>query len=190
MTNDNQQDIIDSGLSPTDPRESAILTTLQCRRAYTAVVAGIDGTSNNIALVEKSTISIHSTRRNCNISARGFVDTGDGVMIAGIIVGGTTAEAIVVRGLGPSLASSIANPLPNPMLTVFDSSGLRLQRMMTQQQDLGATDISASAWHRRICSKRLLSSRFCPAATLRCSPMRAAPPGSAWSEIYNVTTTQ
>ena len=51
MTNSNVQEIIDSGLAPTDPRESALLTAL-LPGAYTAVVTGVDGTVNNIALVE------------------------------------------------------------------------------------------------------------------------------------------
>jgi hypothetical protein len=44
-------------------------------------------------------------------------------MIAGVIVGGTISKQVVVRGIGPSLAPAIANFLPNPKLTLYNSSG-------------------------------------------------------------------
>jgi len=82
----------------------------------------VEGTQN-IALVEIYDLDSHNPPPLLNISTRGFVDTGDGVMIAGVIVGGTTTKSVVIRGLGPSLATSIANTLPNPMLTLYDASG-------------------------------------------------------------------
>ena len=103
MTSENEQAIIDVGLAPTDSRESAILTTLN-PGAYTAVVTGVDGTQN-IALVEVYDLDSVNTPQLLNISTRAPVDTGDGVMIAGLIVGGTTGQTVVIRGLGPSLAT-------------------------------------------------------------------------------------
>lgn len=66
------------------------------------------------------------TEKLRNISARGFVQTGENVLIAGLIVGGNALanNAVVLRAIGPSLASSaIANPLQDPILELHNSSG-------------------------------------------------------------------
>lgn len=186
MSNDNEQAIVDSGLAPTDPRESAILTALG-PGSYTAVVTGIDGTSSNIALVEVYDLDSVNVPQLLNISTRAAVDTGDGQMIAGLIVGGTTAEAIVVRGLGPSLASSIANALPNPTLTIFNSLGIAVAQNDDWQQDPNASGLQAVG--------------LAPSNALEAAILLTLPPGNYTAilsdadgnsgvglvEIYNVT---
>ncbi len=60
--------------------------------------------------------------RLANISTRGFVGTGEQVLIGGFITknGG---ERVVVRAIGPSLAPlGVANPLPNPRLQLLKSN--------------------------------------------------------------------
>jgi hypothetical protein len=60
--------------------------------------------------------------RLVNISTRMQVLTGNNVMIAGFIIGGSAAKTVVVRARGPSLApAGIANPLMNPALTLVRS---------------------------------------------------------------------
>ncbi|MDP9098226.1 MAG: hypothetical protein M3N48_04435, partial [Verrucomicrobiota bacterium] len=60
-----------------------------------------------------------------NISTRGFVQTGDGVMIGGFVLGGNNnATRIAVRALGPSLTSyGLANVLADPMLELHNANG-------------------------------------------------------------------
>src|SRR5205085_10702073 len=59
-----------------------------------------------------------------NISTRGFVLTDNNVMIGGFILGGNSNTAIVVRGLGPSLAQFGLNPvLADPTLELHNSNG-------------------------------------------------------------------
>ena len=61
-----------------------------------------------------------------NISSRAFVSTGDNIMIAGFILGNNNGtDRIVVRGIGPSLAT-IGNPLLNPTLELRNSNGALL----------------------------------------------------------------
>jgi hypothetical protein len=61
-----------------------------------------------------------------NISTRGFVDTGGTVIIGGFIIGPGNGATVMVRGLGPSLASAgVSNPLANPALELHDGK-LRL----------------------------------------------------------------
>lgn len=142
MSNDNEQAIVDSGLAPTDPRESALLLSLAPGN-YTAVVTGVDGTANNIALVEVYDLDSVDPPNLLNISTRSFVDNiNEAQMIAGLIVGGTTGQVIVVRGLGPSLAAdSIVNPLPDPSLTVFNSFGTPIAANDNWQDDPSAADV-------------------------------------------------
>jgi hypothetical protein len=58
-----------------------------------------------------------------NISTRMKVLTGNDVMIAGFIIGGSTPKTVVVNVAGPSLANfGIASPLANPKITLVRSS--------------------------------------------------------------------
>jgi dienelactone hydrolase len=119
------QEIIDAGLAPSDNRESALIATL-APGAYTAIVSGVEGTQD-IALVEVYDLEGTSPEQLLNISTRGLVETGDGVMIAGSIIGDTSLPlTLVVRGLGPSLASGpapISDALPDPTLQLVNSQG-------------------------------------------------------------------
>src|SRR5205814_8564596 len=62
-----------------------------------------------------------------NISARGVVDTGDSVMIGGLIVGGGSvggSARVIVRAIGPSLGSmGIQVALQDPTLELHDGNG-------------------------------------------------------------------
>jgi hypothetical protein len=52
------------------------------------------------------------------------VGTGNNVMIAGLMVSGSQSKTVLVRVLGPTLGSyGIANPLADPTLELYDSSG-------------------------------------------------------------------
>ena len=63
-----------------------------------------------------------------NISTRGFVQSGNNVLIAGFILGnGSGNDHVVVRGLGPSLSQfGIDNALADPTLELRDSNGTLL----------------------------------------------------------------
>ena len=59
-----------------------------------------------------------------NISTRGFVQTGDRVLIGGFIVSGSGSKRVLLRGIGPSLKEAgLANVLTNPTLEVRDQNG-------------------------------------------------------------------
>ena len=114
---------IPAALRPANDLESAILTTLN-RGAYTAVLRGYHN-GTGIGLVEVYDTSIGSTELG-NISTRGFVQTGDNVMIAGLVVQSHN-KPVVVRALGPTLARfGINNALPDPTLSLYDSNGVLL----------------------------------------------------------------
>src|SRR5207244_2723791 len=68
-------------------------------------------------------------------------------MIAGLIVGGGTgANEVYIRALGPSLSQSgIPNPLPDPTLGLYDSQGTLLRGnddwRQNQEAEIQATGI-------------------------------------------------
>ena len=123
-----KQAIIDSGLPPSDDRESAIVATLP-EGNYTAIVAGAGGTTG-VGLVEIYDLDRSATNRLLNLSTRGRVDTGDNVMIAGLIVGGDQNTRVIIRALGPSLATfnpPVPGALTDPMLELHDAQGNLLE---------------------------------------------------------------
>ena len=65
--------------------------------------------------------------RLANISTRGRVGQGQDVLIGGFITRGAARTTVVVRGIGPSLAGvGISSPLPDPVLTLYDSNGIAI----------------------------------------------------------------
>jgi hypothetical protein len=59
-----------------------------------------------------------------NISARGFVQSGDNVMIGGFMVQGTEPKRVIIRAIGPDLTQyGISDALANPTLELYDGTG-------------------------------------------------------------------
>ncbi|MEY2576726.1 MAG: hypothetical protein QOF80_2213 [Verrucomicrobiota bacterium] len=128
VTSSQQQEIVNSGIPPSDPRESAIVATLP-EGNYTAIVAGAGGTVG-VGLVEVYDLDRNAVGRLLNLATRGNVKTGDDVMIGGFIVGGNQNTRIVVRAIGPSLSTAtppVVGALADPTLEFRDSQGSLLE---------------------------------------------------------------
>ncbi len=145
--NNQRTDIEATGLAPTNDAESALLVTLSAG-AYTVVERGKAETTG-VGLVEVYDLTPGFGPELANISTRGFVDTGNNVMIAGFIVASGTGGSgqVIVRGLGPSLgAFGISNPLADPFLELHDSNGTLLAAndnwKSTQQAAIAATGLA------------------------------------------------
>lgn len=110
-------------IPPANDLESAILATLN-PGTYTAILAGKNG-GIGIGVVELYDLAQTAPASFANISARGFVNTGDNVLIGGIIIGVGGTSNVIVRALGPSLP--ISGALPDPTLELRDASGTLLQ---------------------------------------------------------------
>ena len=127
MTNNNwkdsqQTEIEATGIPPSDDLESAIIATL-APGSYTAVLRGNNGETGN-GLFEVYDLDAAVNSMLANVSARGVVQTGDDVLIAGFIIGSGESDTVVVRAIGPSLADTgIANPLQDPTLDLYDVNG-------------------------------------------------------------------
>jgi hypothetical protein len=122
---DNKQAIIDSGLAPTEDKESAILMTLE-PGLYTSIVRGVGGTTG-VALAEVYDLDRTVDSKLANISTRGFVQTGDNEMIGGLIILGDTDTDVLVRAIGPSLTDfGVSGALADPTLELHDGNGALL----------------------------------------------------------------
>jgi len=138
----NAQHIINSGLPPDNDSEAAILKTL-APGAYTAIVSGANNTTG-IGLVEVYDLDATADNKLANISTRGLVQTGAGVMIGGIIVQGDTSINVLIRAIGPSLP--LSGTLSDPTLDLHNANGDLIASndnwKDTQQAGIEATGIS------------------------------------------------
>jgi len=119
-----QAEIEATTIPPSDDLESAIVMTLP-PGPYTVVLRGqADGTG--IAVVEIYDLGQAANSQMANLSTRGFVETGNGVLIGGFILGGGGGgdTEVIVRALGPSLNTfGLTNPLADPVLTLYNNNG-------------------------------------------------------------------
>ncbi len=125
--NANRQEIIDSGLAPVSEDESVILLRVPSDDVgipYTAVLRGADGTTG-VGLIEVYDLDFGVGPSIQNISTRGRVDVGEGVLIGGTIVLGTNSQDVIVRALGPSLP--VDGALIDPVLDLYDENGALLR---------------------------------------------------------------
>src|SRR5438067_3172671 len=146
QTGSQASQISSSGYAPTNSNEPALIATLPAG-AYTAIVRGYNN-STGVALVEVYELDTSSARLS-NISTRGQVGTDQNVLIGGLIINGSTSKKLIVRAVGPSLASppfSLSGTLSNPTLELHDSSG----NLLASNDDWGsgtqAAAISASGY--------------------------------------------
>ena len=123
-SNDNWQSAANAGqipinYRPPDIRESVIMTTLP-PGSYTTVLSGKNAGPGTGLLEVYSTSSGLS-----NASVRGFVGTGDHVLIGGFSSsGGNGTIQLIIRALGPTLTQfGVNGALADPTLTLIDGNG-------------------------------------------------------------------
>jgi DNA-binding beta-propeller fold protein YncE len=134
---------IPSGFAPSNDLESIIYTTLSPGN-YTAILKGAHGEAG-VGLVEAYDFDTTSTAKLANIATRGFVNTGDNVMIGGFIIGGTEPANVLVRAIGPSLTQfGVQGALQATTLELHDSNGSVISNegwRSTQEAEITATTI-------------------------------------------------
>jgi hypothetical protein len=150
-TNDNWMDtqeaeILDTGLAPSDPLESAILMTLPVG-TYTAVIQGHNAggpvPTSGTTLFEVYDISLTASKGLVNLSTRGAVQRTADPMIAGVVVGNGDEDTVLARALGPSLNAFGLGGLSDPRLDLYDAEG-NLLASNDNWQDTQATEIEAT----------------------------------------------
>lgn len=157
INNDNWRDtqaaeIQATGLPPGNDLESAIVASLQ-PGPYTAILAG-NNEMTGVGLVEVYDLDQSAGSKLANLSTRGFVDTGDNVMIGGFILGpaDTGATKVLIRAIGPSLAGvGVQDALQDPTLELHDGSGAVIATndnwRDTQQAEIEATGLAPTDDH-------------------------------------------
>ncbi|HVF71323.1 MAG TPA: NHL repeat-containing protein [Chthoniobacterales bacterium] len=161
-----------TGLAPGNSKEAAFRTTLSAG-AYTVVLKGVgDATQvggsqpglTGIGLVEIYDLQQTSGRAG-NIATRGTVLSGDNVMIAGSIVGGSQNKEVLVRAIGPSLKDlGVNDALENPVLELFNGNGTSIATNDDWQQGPDAATIESRG--------------FAPGSPLEAALLVTVPPGS------------
>lgn len=121
-----RQKIIDSGLAPSNSLESALWGILN-PGPYTVIVRGKNN-ATGVGLFEVYDLDRTADSKLANISTRGFVGTGDNVMIGGIIIIGKTPANILIRAIGPSLTNlGVSGALQDPTLELHDGNGALME---------------------------------------------------------------
>jgi hypothetical protein len=77
-----------------------------------------------------------------NLSTRGNVLSGEGVLIGGFVITGTESKVVVLRALGPSLSEfGVTGVLGDPVLSLYNSSGALIATNDNWQSDPHNPDI-------------------------------------------------
>jgi hypothetical protein len=145
LSNDNWKDspqksqIEGTVFQPSDDRESVIVATLP-PATYTVILKGVNQTAG-VGLVEVYDNNQAVDSELANISTRGFVQTGNEVMIGGFTLGGNSPTDIAVRARGPSLAGDgLSNVLADPTLELHNANGT----IMIANDDWQSDPVSAA----------------------------------------------
>jgi hypothetical protein len=138
-----QTEIQQSGLAPSDDKESAIIAPLP-DGSYTAQIAGAANTTG-IGLIEIYDLESNKAGELGNLAVRADVKTGDNVLINGLILGGGTPKRVVFRAIGPSLQPQLGPAvLQDPILELHDANGVTLMTNDDWQQAPNASEIQAA----------------------------------------------
>ncbi|MFO1448500.1 MAG: hypothetical protein U1F61_10115 [Opitutaceae bacterium] len=100
-------------------------------------LAGTD--RNNVGIIEDAS----AWSRLTNLSCRARVSPSSGVLILGFVIQGPDSMRVLVRGAGPTLRNfGIADAVPRPQLTLFNSAGQVLQQNVGWQSGAASAGLA------------------------------------------------
>ena len=189
--NDNWRDtqesiILGSGLQPANNSESAIVVALD-PGSYTAIVHGTNATTG-IAVVDvfdlgtANAIGNSGSAKVANIATRGFVNTGDNVMIGGVIIQGQPTR-VMIRAIGPALTQfGVPDALANPQLELHDATSTIAQNDDWQTTQIGGIITSDQVME-------IQASGLVPTNTREAAIIVTLPPGSYTAIVRGANNT-
>lgn len=197
-------EILNTGLDPCTPNpdqtsspancalEAAILITLP-PGAYTAIVSGADG-GTGVGLVEVFEADASVVSELSNISTRGFVQSGDDVMIGGLIIEGSEPATVLIRARGPSMSGApflLRGTLANPFLQLFSGQDLIAQNNNWQDAPscngfVCGTPAQISATGLDPCQPNPGQTASPPSCTLESAILITLPPGAYTAIVSGV----
>jgi hypothetical protein len=192
-SNDNWKDgqhsqIEGTPFQPGDDRESVIMATLP-PAAYTVVLSGQNQTTG-VALIELyDDDGPVSDSALANISTRGFVRTGENVMIGGFILGSASGNMnVVIRGLGPSLSQAgLSNVLADPTLELHDGNGsLLISNDNWTDDSVSAAQLTASGLAPQAPNESAIFTSLAPGAYTAILAGKNGSTGIGLVEIYSL----
>jgi hypothetical protein len=122
QTSQQAEQFVSLGLDPQDAREAALLVTLE-PGVYTATVSGKNA-GNGIGMVEIYTAydADNGASELMNLSTRGRIDGGMGVMIGGFVIQGESDKQLLIKAIGPSLGEAgVSGAMMDPELALFQN---------------------------------------------------------------------
>ena len=111
-------------LSNASSLDSALYIPNLTQNVYSAQIAG-NNNGTGVALAEVYDLTASgsytaTTPRLISLSSRVQVGTGDNVLIAGFVIGGSSARTVLIRASGPALNQfNVPGTLPDPLLTLY-----------------------------------------------------------------------
>ena len=182
-------EIQDTDAPPTSSSEATIVTTLPAppmgHASYTAIMRGIGGTG--VGVIEIYDLDRAPGTRLANISSRGIVQTGEDVMIGGLIIAGESSAQVAVRAIGPSLAPDITNPLRDPFLELRNAQGVKVEENDNWQTASNASDIqTAGVAPMNPLESAILTTQAPGRYTAIVSGKGSTPTGVAVVEVYHI----
>ena len=174
--------IRNSGYAPSQASESAIIATLPPGN-YTAIVSGVNNTTG-VALVDVYDLSPGASSILGNISTRGFVQTGDNVMIGGFIIQGTEPKRVIIRAIGPELTQhGVPNALADPTLELHDGTGA----LIASNYNWQTTHIGGIITANQVSAIR--NSGYAPSQASESAIIATLPPGNYTAIVSGVNNT-
>jgi hypothetical protein len=118
---------------------SAASCTVTPAVTTTYTVAGIN--TGGTGTAASATVSVSATASTLsNVSTRGFVGTGDNVLIGGFIISGNSPQRVLIKARGPSMtALGVPGVLANPVLQLFSG-----QTVIASNDDWGSAANAAA----------------------------------------------
>lgn len=132
---------------PNGSADAALMARLE-PGAYTAQISA-DGNATGVALVEvyDTTSATAGAPKLVNLSTRGSVGRDGDILIVGVVVSGTSAKQLLIRGIGPALADfNVEGALADPKLALYQGNTLvRENDNWSSTSDAGALAATATA---------------------------------------------